>query len=323
MLVRLLLSCLLVMFIISLMPASEAHLPHLPHYNGGSQLSNGYMIVLGTDPEYIRPGEGANLIISIQDTNGNDLNAVKALVKIFKDEQLVKEFPLDIHPTGDFEESYTFSDAGIYQVEIDTYGSKEFPYSAGDVAASASYNIFVSQWAGQIINSVMAVSIVIPLAVLGAVLGFRTKALRKSKGRLDKDSVIQYVAALSAIAAGMIHTVIYGEHSTQSIFIGVFFIIAGLSQVSYGMLYMMFKKRLLNYVGLFGTVGIIGLYIYAVTLPAPLYSRPVPEGVEVIGVAVKVIESILLISLIYIISRERRLGLRTSTGKRLDEKMQN
>lgn len=313
MLVRLLLSCLVVIFMISLTPASEAHLPHLAHYNGGSQLSNGYMIQLATEPEYIRPGQEANLLISIQDTNGNDLHAVKAAIKIFKDEQLVNEFPLYIHMTGDFKESYTFSDAGIYQVEIDTYGSKEFPYSGGDVAGSALYNIFVSQWSGTIINSVTAVSIVIPLAVLGAVLGFRAKAMTKSKGHLDKDSIVQYVAALCAIAAGIIHTVIYEDHSTQSILIGIFFIIAGFSQISYGTLYLMFKKSSLNYIGFFGTVGIIGLYVYAVTLPAPLHSTPVPEQVEVVGVAVKVIESILLVSLIYIMNKERRFRLRISS----------
>ncbi len=324
MLVKLLLSYLLVISIIAFIPTSEAHLPHLAHYNGGSQLMNGYMTELATEPEYIRPGEKADLLISIQDTNGNDLHAVKSEIKIFKDEQLVNEFPLTIHLTGDFKESYTFPDAGIYQLEINTYGSKEFPYSGGNVEASASYNIFVSEWSGQIINSVIVVSIVVPLAVLGAVLGFRAKAMAKSGVRLNKDSVIQYVAALSAMAAGIIHTLIYEDHSTQSIFIGVFFIVAGFSQLSYGFLYMMFKKRSLNYVGLFGTVAIIGLYIYAVTLPAPLYSRPVPEQVEVIGVAVKAIESILLISLIYIISREQKLGLQiSSTDQHFDGKMEN
>ncbi len=315
MLARLLLICILVVSIIPFIPISEAHLPHLTHYNGGSQLSGDYLIYLGTDPEYIRPGDQANLLISIQDTNGNDLHAVKAEVKILKDDELVKDFPLFVYTTGDFKLAHTFSEAGTYQVEIDLYGSKELPYSGGAATHAAPFNVFVSQWYGQLFNSVITVAIIAPLAVLGLALGLR-KPLTKYKRTSDKPALFQYIAVLAAIAAGTLHVILFPDHSSESLYYGIFFLVAGSSQLSYGVLYMMYRRKSLNYIGLFGTIGIIGLYIYSITFPPPFHPTPLPEQAEVIGFAVKAIESLMLISIIYVIINERKHHhLRASTDQ--------
>ncbi len=302
---------LLLMFIIPLIPA-EAHLSHLPHYNGGSELSEGYIFAMAVDPEYVRPGEKSTLLISIQDTNGNDLQGVKAEVKILKDEEVVSDFPLAVHPTGDFTESYTFAEPGIYEVEVDAYGSKESPYSGGTPEGSVTFDVFVSNWSGPVFIVVKGAAMVIPLALLGAVLAFRTNAIRR-KGRLEKDTLFQYVAVLAAIAAGSMHIMLFSDHSSESIFYGVFFLVAGSSQLTYGTLYMLLKSKALNYFGLVGTLAIIGLYIYSVILPPPLHPSPVPEQVEIIGIIVKTMESVLLVALIYIIIKSRRHGLQLAS----------
>jgi hypothetical protein len=293
-------------------PLADGHLPRLAHYNGGSQLSNGYLIMMATEPEYIKPGEQVQLMISIQDTFGKDLNAVKTMIKVFKDDELIKEFPLAVHPTGDFREFYTFQEAGIYHVKIETFGAKELPYSEGPPAGSALFNIFVSQWAGQIFNGVITAAIIIPIAVLGTVLAARTRTMRRT-GPLERDTVVQYIAVLCAITAGILHTFLFGDHSAETIFYGVFFIIAGFAQLSYGVLFMMFKRKLLNYIGLAGTMGIIGLYVYSIILPPPLHSTPLPEHAEIIGISVKIIESVMLIALIYTIRRDR-MKVQVSAG---------
>src|SRR4029078_10750950 len=93
-----------------------AHLPHPPHYNGGSNRDGvgKYYPYLALDPEYTPAKTPTQIMFSIQDVNGNDVCNVKSMVEIYEDltDKRVKFFPWTLHPNGDFEDYSAFPSVG-------------------------------------------------------------------------------------------------------------------------------------------------------------------------------------------------------------------
>ena len=109
---------------------------------------------------------------------------------------------------------------------------------------------------------------------------------------------------------------IYIEHAPLRIEYAMFLLLAAISQVGFGVLFLTvlmfessteitksvksnYKKNIMIYLfGLIGSVILVGLYTYVVTFSLPLSSYPNPEHIEISGIIAKSLE----ISLIGIIS---------------------
>jgi hypothetical protein len=120
-----------------------------------------------------------------------------------------------------------------------------------------------------------------------------------------------------------VHFAVYSGHASLRIEYSIFLIVAGGMQVTYGVLYTMLtlvastsgrarpqdhyrKTVAVNLFGLFGTAVLIGLYVYAVTLPPPLSPNDRPEDVDVAGILAKAVEVFVIIGIVYLMRLEKR-----------------
>lgn len=62
---------------------SYAHFEHFTHYNNGGEGIGRYYVYEAIEPQYARPGESSQILFSVQDTNGNDVQNVNAMIEIY------------------------------------------------------------------------------------------------------------------------------------------------------------------------------------------------------------------------------------------------
>jgi len=327
-----------------LVTTAFGHLPHTPHYNGGSNRDGvgKYYPYLALDPEYTPAKTPTQIMFSIQDFNGNDVYNVKTMVEIYEDltGKRVKFFPWTLHPIGDFEYYFTFPSVGNYQIVLSVGrdnstmvdGMVDPPRSildsnVGCQCDRAIFNITVSNTWGDIRNFLFAIAVIMPIGVLGAVLGVSYFRGRKTKmGNSQNHDLIRYGIMLLAIAGGLVHLAIFPEHSSQQIYYSIFLLCAAAAQVAYGILYILVnlgqdfesvkdRKSLMDYykrtliVNLFGLVGtgvLVGLYTYSVILPPPLSPTNAPEVVDVAGILAKSVEVLLMVGIVSLMIWEKR-----------------
>ena len=117
----------------------------------------------------------------------------------------------------------------------------------------------------------------------------------------------------------------YSEHASLRIEYSVFLLVAGCSQIAYGVLYVIitlfetseiqsresvksqYRKAIaVNLFGLFGTAVLLGLYIYVIIYPPPLSPTNQPEEIEFAGILSKSVEALLVIGIIYLIRWEKK-----------------
>jgi len=323
---------------------SFAHLSHTPHYNGGSNRDGlgKYYPYMALDPEYAAPREPTQITFSIQDFDGKDVYNVETMVEIYQEStgERVKGFPWTLRDIGDFNLYYVFPHPGSYEIVLSLANDdKMVNHSQLDpprsILSSISdcncqrviFNVSISNSWGLIRNSLLVVSILTPLTVLGIIL---SKTYFK-KRNLTLDSVpeketLKYVIMLLAIAGGLVHLAIFPEHGSLQIYYSIFLLAAAGAQLAYGILYILinftpepysgnnkkfilsqYKKRVaLNYFGLFGTSVLIGLYAYSVIVAPPLSPDNKSENIDIAGIMAKSVEILLVIGIIYLLMWEKR-----------------
>jgi hypothetical protein len=321
------------------------HLPHTPHYNGGSNRDGvgQYYPYLALDPEYTPAKTPTQIMFSIQDFDGKDVFNIYTMVEIYEEitGKRVKTFPWTMQSVGDFVYYYSFPKNGNYQIVLSVLhenstikaGQSDPPRSIlngnfGCECDRVIFNITVSSTWGDIRNSLLVIAVILPIVVLGAVLGGSYRKRRKSslKGDTQKHELVRYGIMLLAIAGGLVHLAIFPEHSSQQIYYSVFLLSAAAAQIAYGILYILVnmsqefdsitdknslqtyygKTLLVNLFGLIGTSVLVGLYIYSVILPPPLSPDNKAESIDIFGVIAKGVELLLIVGIVALMIWEKR-----------------
>jgi len=316
--------------------SAYAHFEHFAHYNAKGDGIGQYYVFEQLDPDYAKPGEPAAIQFSIQDTDGHDTHNVVTMVEVYSGltGERLAAFPWTKQDTGDFQVFYTFPDAGYYQIVLSlATGSVNLnqvdPARAtlsgteGCGCDRAVFNAAISNSFGEIFNTAIIAGALIPLALMGIVLGLVYKRKRKQLHANSSEEFVKWSVLLLAIAGGMVHFAIYSEHASLRIEYSIFLIVAGVAQVSYGLMYILLtmvgadesrlnprryyrKTVILNLFGMIGTAVLLGLYAYAITFPPPLSPNPVPEDVDLAGILAKSAEAILVVGIIYLMRLEKR-----------------
>ncbi|MGV8106828.1 MAG: hypothetical protein ACP5OH_03545 [Nitrososphaerota archaeon] len=325
---------------------SFAHLSHTPHYNGGSNRDGmgKYYPYMALDPEYAAADEPTQITFSVQDFDGNDVYDIETMVEIYQEStgERVKGFPWTVRDIGDFNLYYVFPYTGSYEIVLSVanddklvnHNQLDAPRSILSSIADCNcqrviFNVTISDSWGLVRNSLLVISILTPIIVLGLVLG-RTYFKRRRKisvtGGVPEKETLKYIIMLLAIAGGLVHLAIFPEHGSQQIYYSVFLMAAAGAQVAYGILYILmnftteaysgnnrnlilsqYKKRVaLNLFGFIGTSVLIGLYAYSVVVAPPLSPDNKAESIDIAGIMAKSLEILLVIGIIYLLVWEKR-----------------
>ena len=339
-------SLILVCGLLVSMPRAYAHFSHLAHYNTGGMGLGKYYINEQVDPEYSPPRQPTKISFSVQDTNGNDVYNIVAMVEIYlaSTGERVNVYPWTKHDSGDFDLYYTFPQVGNYQIvisianaasqvsQVNLYGIDPPRSDLGDNSncncARAIFNVNVSNNFGNFFEGAVFAGVGGIIVIFGSVLGFTYKSRRKSAlyPNLTKNEVLKYIILLLAVAAGIVHLVVYSEHGGLRIEYSIFLLTAGASQIAYSVLYVLLtlsgesiagksrepakayyrKTVIVNLFGLIGSSVLLGLYAYSVILPPPLSPNNIPEDIDLSGILDKSLEISLVIGIIYLMGSERR-----------------
>jgi hypothetical protein len=313
-----------------------AHFEHFSHYNARGDTVGPYYAYEQLDPDYAKPGEPAAIQFSIQDSEGRDVKNVVEMVEVYSSitGERVAAFPWTQQDTGDFQVFYTFPEIGYYQVVLSVatgpvnLNGIDPPRAtlSGTVGCNcdrAIFNTAISNDFGTIWNTAMIASVLIPLGIIGIVLGVVYRRKKKQLHANSSEEFVKWGLLLLAVAGGMVHFAIYSEHASLRLEYSIFLITAGIAQVSYGLMYILLtmagaeesrvaphryyrKTVVLNLFGLIGTAVLLGLYAYAVTFPPPLSPNPVPEDIDLAGILAKSAEAILVVGIIYLMKLEKR-----------------
>jgi len=325
---------------------SFAHLSHTPHYNGGSNRDGmgKYYPYMALDPEYAAPDEPTQITFSVQDFDGNDVYDIETMVEIYQEStgERVKGFPWTVRDIGDFNLYYVFPYSGSYEIVLSVanddkmvnHNQLDAPRSILSSIADCNcqrviFNVSISDSWGLVRNSLLVISILTPIIVLGLVLG-RTYLKRRRQnsvtGAVPEKETLKYIIMLLAIAGGLVHLAIFPEHGSLQIYYSVFLMAAAGAQVAYGILYILmnftteaysgnnrnfilsqYKKRVaLNLFGFIGTSVLIGLYAYSVVVAPPLSPDNKAESIDIAGIMAKSLEILLVIGIIYLLVWEKR-----------------
>jgi hypothetical protein len=323
---------------------SFAHLSHTPHYNGGSNRDGmgKYYPYMALVPDYATPNEPTQITFSIQDFDGRDVYDIETMVEIYQEStgERVKGFPWTLRDIGDFNLYYVFPHPGAYEIVLSVANDdKTVNHNQLDPPRSilssitdcncqrVIFNITISDSWGLVRNSLLVISILTPIIVLGLVLG-RTYLKRRNQtlGSIPEKETLKYIIMLLAIAGGLVHLAIFPEHGSLQIYYSVFLMAAAGAQVAYGILYILinftgdsysgnsrkyilsqYKKRVaLNLFGLIGTSVLIGLYAYSVIVAPPLSPDNKAETIDIAGMMAKSLEILLVIGIIYLLAWEKR-----------------
>lgn len=317
-----------------LLPPAHAHLDHIPHYNGNEAHTEHYFVYQALEPEYAAPGSPTAMIFSIQDSKGNDLRNVEAMVEVYSPaEGRVFALPWTKYDVGDFSTYYTFPGLGNYQIVMSIangpVNSNQVDPARGTLSSTAGcncerviFNVHISNNFGTIFTTTILAALTAPMAGLGVIMWINYKN-KKAAGKMrGPGEIVKYAVMLSAIAGGMVHFAVYSEHGSLRLEYPIFLISAGGMQVSYGMLYILLtltsesgtlsprqyyrKTVALNLFGLAGTAVLLGLYTYSVIFPPPLSPTNMPEAVSAAGVLAKSVEVFLVGGIVYLMRLEKR-----------------
>ena len=166
--------------------------------------------------------------------------------------------------------------------------------------------------------------------IVGSVLSWMFLSRRKSKTNpISNEEFIKYSVLFLAVGAAIVHLAVYSGHATLRLEYSIFLLSAAGGQLFYGISYIFLifsddrleikksdkrfiskeyykKSKILNWIGLGGSLVLIGLYIYSVTFPPPLSPNAHPEDVDLAGVIDKSLEIVLVIGIIYLMKTEKK-----------------
>jgi len=298
---------------------------------------------MALDPEYAAPNEPTQITFSVQDFAGNDVYDIETMVEIYQEStgERVKGYPWTIRDIGDFNLYYVFSNPGGYEIVLSiandnkmvNHNQLDAPRSILSSISDCNcqrviFNVSISDSWGAVRNSLLAISILIPIIVLGLVLGriYLKRRKEQSGSQIPEKETLKYVIMLLAIAGGLVHLAIFPEHGSQQIYYSVFLMAAAGAQLAYGILYILinftsesysgnnrnfilsqYRKRVaLNLFGFIGTSVLIGLYAYSVIVAPPLSPDNKAESIDIAGIMAKAVEILLVVGIIYLIKWEKK-----------------
>ena len=234
-----------------------AHLSHTPHYNGGSNRDGmgKYYPYMALDPEYAGPNQPTQITFSVQDFDGKDVYNIETMVEIYQEStgERVKGFPWTLQDIGDFNLYYVFPYPGSYEIVLSVANDDKMvnhdqldpPRSILSSIADCDckrviFNVTISDSWGPVRNSLLVISILTPIIVLGSVLG-KTYLKRRNQRSvtIPEKETLKYIIMLVAIAGGLVHLAIFPEHGSLQIYYSIFLMAAAGAQIAYGILYIL------------------------------------------------------------------------------------
>ena len=328
----------LVLLPLSSMVPVYAHFEHFPHYNNRGGQVGPYYAYEALEPEYAGPNEPVAVMFSVQDRDGRDTYNIHTMVEIYSATtgERLEAWPWTRQEIGDFQVFYNFPEVGSYQIVLSVAndGNPVNPNSIDPSRSTLSsntgcncdriiFNVSITKNFGTIWNSMMLISISLPLSVFGGVLAWNYRRTVKS-GRHHRSAqrdTVRYIVMLAAIAGGIVHLAVYAEHASLRLEYSIFLLVAAGMQIVYGVVYTLLtlsrqsanesshqyhkKKVAVNLFGLVGTGILLGLYAYSVILPPPLSPNDQPESIGVAGILAKGIEVFTVIGIVYLMRLEK------------------
>lgn len=296
-----------------------------------------YFSYIGFEPKNPAPGETTKIIFSIQDENGNDMYGLETMVEIYGQnmERRIYSEPWTRQNIGDFEIPFVFDDSGAYQIILSISEENKIkehivlprqnPFSSSDCNCTrVLFNASISENWNNIWNSLMVIIIVLPFSVFGYALWNNYNNIKKSKQKLSRYETLRYIIIFLAFAGGIVHLSIYVDHTPLRLEYGMFLLLAAISQIGFGVMYLsillfnsdMVEKNykfpyrrnlVINLFGLIGSFVLIGLYIYAVSYPPPLSPENHPEHIDIAGIIAKALEISLAGVIVYVMNWENKI----------------
>jgi len=330
---------LLLLVPLSLINPAFAHFEHFTHYNNRGSHIGEYYAYEALEPEYAKPNEPVAVMFSIQDQNGRDIYNIDTMVEIYSAAtgERIEAWPWTRQEIGDFEVYYNFPELGSYQIVLSVAKNGGGPTSQygidpprttissneGCDCHRAIFNVSITENIGTIWTMMMLIAVSLPLSVLGGVLIWNYRRMKKSSRnpRGMRGETARYLIMLAAIAGGVVHLAVYAEHASLRLEYSIFLLVAAGMQVVYGVVYTLLtltgqganepaslyyrKKMAVNIFGLIGTGILLGLYAYSVILPPPLSPNNQPESIGIAGILAKAIEVFTVIGIIYLMRMEK------------------
>lgn len=324
-----------VLFLPSIIPNSFAH---LEQSSSGGVIAGKYFSYIGFEPRNPIPGEFTKMIFSVQDEQGNDLFNIQTMVEIYdvNEEKRIFLETWKNQKIGDFETNFAFEEPGTYQIVLsisEENTQKEHVTPPRQALSStldcnctrALFNISISEYWDDVWSLLLVVIIVLPASIFGYAMLMNFKNKAKFQKKLSRQEILQYVIVFLAIAGGLVHLSIYVDHVPLRIEYGIFLLLAAITQIGFGVLFLsilfidsnIMEKRFqdFNYhrfqaINLFGLVGsgvLLGLYTYAVSFIPPLSPENHPEEIELVGVIAKSLEISLMVIIAYIMIWAKKL----------------
>jgi hypothetical protein len=312
------------------MPNSFAH---LEQNSSGGTMEGKYFSLIGFDPRNPIQNTPTKIIFSIQDQKGNHFNDIQTMVEVYSSNPTNRIFlePWTKQKISDFKVPYTFEKPGTYQIVLSISDETEikdhFVPPRKILGSSQScdctrivFNALVSEDLTHIWNSLMVIVVVLPFSVFGFAMFLNYKNKRKTKQEVSGFETVRYVIIFLAFAGGVVHLAIYVNHVPLRIEYGIFLLLAALTQIGFGVLYLVVlmsdslkpKKEQVFYknrhiaIQLFGLIGsavLLGLYTYVVNFPPPLSPENHPEELELAGIVAKSLEISLIGLILYLLKK--------------------
>src|ERR1051325_2856127 len=150
-----------------------------PLKNSIRQVIGNYNMEMRTDPKIPVAGQTTTISLRISSVNGDDLVDLPIVIRISNGENELERTNPILVPYGHYIYKYTYSDAGIYALDIDI---NDTSYSGQNIVFTFPINVS-SSFAGFALSSVLplAAGIVISAVVTGIVVIFLNR--RKKKAR--------------------------------------------------------------------------------------------------------------------------------------------
>lgn len=318
---------------------------HLEQNSSGGAMEGKFFATMGFEPRNPIQNTPTKILFSIQDKEGNHLENLQTMVEVYSTGTEKRLFldSWNVQKYSDFEVLYNFKKSGTYQIVLSISEEKDLKEhvvpSRTILANSQScnctrmvFNVSVSEDLTNIWNSLIVIVVILPFSIFGFAMIMNYKNKRNSQ-KTDHYETLRYIVVLLAFAGGLVHLSIYVNHVPLRIEYGMFLLLAAITQIGFGVLYLAVllsdsiksqkeqenhKKRnqAICLFGIIGSIILLGLYTYVVNFPPPLSPENHPEEVELAGIIAKVIE----ISLIGILALVIRWETRTKNNHLLPSK---
>lgn len=123
------------------------------------------------------------------------------------------------------------------------------------------------------------------------------------------------IATIAIAAAGVIHLVVAPQHYAHAPAHGIFFVVAGLAEIAWAIVFLRQPTQQVYYAGLLLTGGLIVLWLVTRIIPAPFHGHA--EAVDLGGTVCKISELVGLAALLLVAAQGGIAGLSRQAFVRL------